>query len=431
MGRLFQWIQSAASTRGSLRRSAAASRRRRLTFERCESRIALSAAEGDLSKLVVGDQAQVLMIEDGGTITLSFTTADAFVNWSAAKNQFDGIAVGNLANFTIRTEPLVTLLQGSSIGLTRQVIGDSEFAFSGNVTYADKGAAIDTAFGMFDSIAEGDYGMSLSGPELSSPSVNSDLSVIPTPMPTPTEQPGAGHENEGGQIALTPFVAPTGLTLSDGYGSSSMARAKHNLEELREAPAARASDAGRLENLRGRAVVYEVADASAGKASHDEQSPEDGFVAERGAVELASLNDFAPDDFDRSVQRSAAFVAAAVEATLSVELPTADDFAFVAANVLKLELPAELSLNGDDATDSSALNGGSAGDRDEAFADWPTVESLDSHSAALIAPQGDRDRRMLGAGLAVALSFMPLRRALRRRGEQTAQCELPRRRQRS
>ena len=429
MGRLFQWIQFAASTRGSLRRTAAASRRRRLAFERCESRIALSAADGDLSELVVDGQDQVVTIEDGGTITLAFTAADASVNWSAVKNQFDSVAVGHLAHFTIRTEPLVTLLQGSSVSSTRQVIGDWDFAFSANTTFADKDAASASAFEMFDSTVAGDYGMSLNGPELSSPSVNSDLSVIPTPMPTPSEDPGAGHENEGGQIALTPFVAPTGLTLSDGYGSSSIARAKHNLEELRETPAARAGDAGRLEGLRGRAVVYEVADASNDKAPLDEQAPEEGPMAERGAVELASLNDFAPDDFNRSAHRSAEIVATAVEATLSAELPTVEGVALLAANLFKLESPAELSLNGDDATDSSALNDGSAGDRDEAFAAWPAVESLDSRSAALTAPQGDRDRRMLGAGLAVALSFMPLRKALRRRGEQAPQQELPRRRQ--
>jgi len=427
MGRLFQWIQSAASTRGSLGRTAAASSRRRLAFERCESRIALSAADGDLSELIVDNQDQVLAIEDSGTITLSFTAGD-FVNWSAVKNQFDGISVGRLAHFTIRTEPLVALPQGSSVSSTRQVIGDWEFAFSDNAMFVDNDAAIDSAFGMFDSTAEGDYGMSLSSPELTSPSVNSDLSVIPTPMPTPSEQPGVGNENEGGQIALTPFVAPTGLTLSDGYGSSSIARAKHSLEELREAPAARASDAGRLESLRGRAVVYEVADASNDKAALDEQAPEESPMADRGAIELASLNEFAPDDFHRSVHRSAEIAATAIEATLSAELPTAEDVAILAANLFKLESPAELSLNGDDATDSSALNDGFAGDRDEAFADWPTVESLDSHSAALTAPQGDRDRRMLGAGLAVALSFMPLRKALRRRGEQAAQQELPRRR---
>jgi hypothetical protein len=427
MGRLFQWIQSAASTRGSLGRTAAASSRRRLAFERCESRIALSAADGDLSELIVDNQDQVLAIEDGGTIALSFTAGD-FVNWSAVKNQFDGIAVGRLAHFTIRTEPLVAL-QGSSISSTREVIGDWEFAFSDNAMFVDKDAAIDSAFGMFDSTAEGDYGMSLSSPELTSPSVNSDLSVIPTPMPTPSEQPGVGNENEGGQIALTPFVAPTGLTLSDGYGSSSIARAKHNLEELREAPAARASDAGRLESLRGRAVVYEVADASNDKAALDEQAPEESPMADRGAIELASLKEFAPDDFHRSVHRSAEIAAPAVEATLSAELPTAEDVALVAVNLFELESPAELSLNGDDAADSSALNDGSAANRDEAFAAWPAVESLDSHAAALTAPQGDRDRRMLGAGLAAALSFMPLRKALRRRGEQAAQQQMPRRQQ--
>ena len=53
---------------------------------------------------------------------------------------------------------------------------------------------------------------------------------------------------------------------------------------------------------------------------------------------------------------------------------------------------------------------------------------LDCQAAALAAPQGDRDRRMLGIGLALALSFKPLRKVLQRRGEQPAQQELPRRR---
>lgn len=432
MGRLFQWIQSAASTRGSLRRTATAARRRRLAFERCESRIALSTADGDLVQFADGDSFVVAVdqsaaIEDGGSITLSFTPGD-FVNWSAIKNRFDGIVVGSLAdNFTIRGESMVTLLQGLSEASTRQVVGGWEYAFNADATLAGNGSVMDDAFDMFDSTAEGDYGMSLSGPELSSPSVNSDLSVIPTPMPTPSEQPGVGNENEGGQIALTPFVAPTGLTLSNGSGSSSIARAKPTLEELRETPAARGDDSRRLEGLRGRAVVYEVADASDDALPLDGQ-PDDGAVADRDAVEMASLNELAPDGFRRNASRAAENGEAAVEMILPGESPNDEEVAIVAASVHNLETPGDLSLNGD-VIESPTLNGGPVADRDEAFSDWPVAESLDSQSAAVAAPQGDRDRRMLGIGLAVALSFVPFRKVWRRRGEQAAQQELPRRRQ--
>lgn len=429
MGRLFQWIQSAASARGSHGRDATASRCRRLAFERCESRIALSAAEGDLVQLAGGTNFvvaadQYAPIEDGGSITIAFTAGDS-VNWSAIKNQLDGIAVGSLINaFTIRGESMVTLVQGMPETPTRQMIGDWDYAFTdSDATFAGIGGVTDEAFDLFDPTAEGDYGMSLGEPELSSPSINSDLSVIPTP--TPSEQPGGGNENEGGQIALTPFVAPTGLTLSDGYNSSSIARAKPTLEELGETPSARGGDSGRLEGIRGRAVVYEVADAS-GVALPPHVGPDDESASDRDAVAMVSFNGLAPAGISAYASRAAANSDAAVEMILPAESPS-DEEAALAASVRDLEAPGNLTLNGE-AVEAPTLNGGPVADRDEAFSDWPAAESLDSQSAALAAPQGDRDRRMLGIGLALALSFMPLRKALQRRGEQAAQQELPRRR---
>ena len=427
MGRLFQWIQSAASVRGSHGRDAMASRRRRLAFERCESRIALSAAEGDLVQFADGANFvvaadQYIPIEDGGSITLAFTAGDS-VNWSAIKNQFDSIAVGSLINgFTIRGESMVTLVQGMPEASTRQVIGDWDYAFTdSDAAFAGIGRVTDDAF---DLISDGDYGMSLGEPELSSPSINSDLSVIPTP--TPSEQPGGGNENEGGQIALTPFVAPTGLTLSDGYGSSSIARAKPTLEELRETPTARGGDSGRLEGIRGRAVVYEVADAS-GVALPPHSSPDDESTADRDAVALVSFNDLAPAGISANASRATENSEAAVEMILAADSPSDEEAALAAASARDLKAPGDLTMNGDE-VESPTLNGGPVADRDEAFSDWPAAESLDSQAAALAAPQGDRDRRMLGIGLALALSFKPLRKVLQRRGEQPAQQELPRRR---
>ena len=427
MGRLFQWIQSAASVRGSHGRDAMASRRRRLAFERCESRIALSAAEGDLVQFADGANFvvaadQYIPIEDGGSITLAFTAGDS-VNWSAIKNQFDSIAVGSLINgFTIRGESMVTLVQGMPEASTRQVIGDWDYAFTdSDAAFAGIGRVTDDAF---DLISDGDYGMSLGEPELSSPSINSDLSVIPTP--TPSEQPGGGNENEGGQIALTPFVAPTGLTLSDGYGSSSIARAKPTLEELRETPTARGGDSGRLEGIRGRAVVYEVADAS-GIALPPHGSPDDESAADRDSVALVSFNELAPAGISANASRATENSEAAVEMILAADSPSDEEAALAAASARDLKAPGDLTMNGDE-VESPTLNGGPVADRDEAFSDWPAAESLDSQAAALAAPQGDRDRRMLGIGLALALSFKPLRKVLQRRGEQPTQQELPRRR---
>ena len=62
---------------------------------------------------------------------------------------------------------------------------------------------------------------------------------------------------------------------------------------------------------------------------------------------------------------------------------------------------------------------------DVAIESWRATDALDSKAAALTAPQKDRDRRMLGVGLAVALSYVPLRKALRRRGEAVDLHELP------
>lgn len=423
MARLFQWIRNLAADR-RVPQSAWAPRRRRLSFERCESRIALSAADGELRELTVSDR-DLMLTNDGGTITLSFS-ADDFVNWSAVSNPFDGIAVGQLATFAIRTEQLTTLVQGSFGGVTRQAIGDWEFAPADKAAYVAIGGAVDSSFDKFEPAAADDYGMSLSGPELSSPSVNSDLSVIPAPMPTPTEKPGKGQENEGGQIALTPFVAPTGLTLSDGYGSSSIARAKHSHEQLREAPGARGGESGRLEGLRGRAVVYEVAEAT-----HQPTGPEDRPTDEHAATydvaaELASLNIFAPESVERAAQRTEVAALALSENSLPADSSAHPNGGLVAATDVELELPDRFSLNGE--AIESPLSTSSAHHRDDAFSDWPSAEGRDAQAAALMSPHGDRDRRMLGVGLAAALSFVPLRKALRRRGERAAGHQLPWRR---
>ncbi len=422
MGRLFQWIRSAAPGRGSLDRPATARRRRPLSFERCEARIALSAADGDLVEATFAPAIEFQELSDGGSITISFDAGN-FLQWSAVKNQFDGIVLGRIDDYAIRTEPLATLGQGSLNAVSRDATSNSEFSFSGNASYLGDNTIVDNAFSAFEPATDGDYGMSLSTPDSSGPSINSDLSVIPTP--TPSEQPGAGNPNEGGQIALTPFVAPTGLTLSDGYGSSSIARSKTNVEELRETPVTRTGDAGRFEGMRGRAVVYEVADATTSELPIDTQSK--SAASDRDAIQLALLNNLSPDSLERettSVSHLATPTSVVFTEAESVEDPqqtetAADEFKF----------SGELSLNGDEVVGAAVTLNGEAMAHDVAIESWRATDALDSKAAALTAPQKDRDRRMLGVGLAIALSYAPLRKALRRRGEAVDLQELPHRKQ--
>ena len=420
MGRLFQWIRSAAPGRGSLDRPATARRRRPLSFERCEARIALSAADGDLVEDTFAPAIEFQELSDGGSITISFDAGN-FLQWSAVKNQFDGIVLGRIADYAIRTEPLATLGQGSLNAVSRDANSNSEFSFSGNASYLGDNTIVDNAFLAFEPATDGDYGMSLSTPESSGPSINSDLSVIPTP--TPSEQPGAGNPNEGGQIALTPFVAPTGLTLSDGYGSSSIARSKTNVEELRETPATRTGDAGRFEGMRGRAVVYEVADATTSELPIDKQSK--SAASDRDSIQLASLNTLSPDSLERET-KSISHLAAPTSVVITEEESVAvEDPQQMETAADELKFSGELSLNGDEVVGAAVTLNGEAMAHDVAIESWRATDALDSKAAALTAPQKDRDRRMLGVGLAVALSYVPLRKALRRRGEAVDLHELP------
>ena len=423
MGRLFQWIRSAASHRGSLDRPATARRRRPLSFERCEMRIALSAAEGDLTTDGTSEHANnILEISDGGSIAISFDATN-FLQWSAVKNQFDGLALGRIIDYRINAGPLVTLSHGTSDAVSRDALSNWELSLSGNTTFLGDSAVVDNAFSTFEPAGDGDYGMSLSPPESSGPSINSDLSVIPTP--TPSEQPGDGNQNEGGQIALTPFVAPTGLTLSDGYGSSGIARAKTNVEELRETPTTRSGDASRFEGMRGRAVVYEVADATTSALPIDKQSTT--ASSDRDAIQLASLNALSPDSSERETKPVWQLASSAPIEITAAKFVAEEAPQHLETAVDELEFSGDLSLNGGEVIGSAGTLNGEAMAHDEALEDWQATDGLDSKAAALMAPQQDRDRRMLGAGLAVALSYVPLRKALRRRGEAVGRRELPHR----
>ncbi|BBO34670.1 hypothetical protein [Lacipirellula parvula] len=418
MGRLFQWIRSVSTARAANARSAALSRRR-LRFERCESRIALSTNVGDLKTEF--DGSEQFAATDGGLISLSFDFSTVAASESAIgtfnvedfKDLRDQTFIlSTNGTLSISGEALVSVVRGrlEDIFVTREFNDGTLTSFGESSLSNNKG------FDVPGLTADGDYNLTLQSPEQSSPSINSDLSVIPTPMPS--EQPSHGS-NEGGQIALTPFVAPTGLTLSNGHGTEGIARAKSRLEELSGRGEARSDEAIRSEGLRGRAVVYEVADAASTRLHFADQPEGDVPADDRAEIELASLTTLSPASFNKREQQTAEAAHAPATPAAAEEAAVAEEAGLPPEVVDFLEAIELSSLNGDDVAVAPMLNGTSQSDAakyDAAFAEWGTEGSL--ASADVHADSNDhRDRRMLGLGAAVALTFVPLRKAWRRRGE--------------
>ncbi|WP_428305745.1 hypothetical protein [Lacipirellula sp.] len=421
MGRLFKWIRSASTSRVNNARNVA-SPRRQLRFERCESRIALSTNAGDLKTEF--DGSEQLASTDGGLISLSFdfSTVAASENFAGTLNA-EGFKDLRDQTFVLSSTGTVTVRAEAFISVVRARIEDgalSDFSnnfFGGTLTsLGEASVSNNKGFDVPGLTTDGDYNLTLQSPELSSPSINSDLSVIPTP--TPSEQPSHGA-NEGGQIALTPFVAPTGLTLSNGHGAESIARAKSRLEELSSGAEARGEDAIRSEGLRGRAVVYEVADATSETLHLAEKSEVDAPASDRGEINFVSLKALSPASFNKREQLAAGDDDAPVGPAVAQESAVAEEAVLPAEVVDFLEAIELSSLNGDDVAAAPALNGTShseGADHDAAFAEWGADDSLtsaDAHAASV----EHRDRRMLGLGAAVAVTFVPLRKVWRRRGE--------------
>jgi hypothetical protein len=178
--------------------------------------------------------------------------------------------------------------------------------------------------------------------------------------------------------------------------------------------------------LRGRAVIYEVADAARDELRIEDSSQAVDALADPEAVRLAALNELAPADFNGASSQRPAVAQAAFEVPLNDQTAHHDGGKLAAVSAEILATVGELFLNGDAPASSDDLVASITGDRDEVFANWQ-AEGMDAQSAALIAPHGDRDRRMLGIGLAAAFSFIPLRKALRRRSGQAEQHQLPQR----
>jgi hypothetical protein len=180
-----------------------------------------------------------------------------------------------------------------------------------------------------------------------------------------------------------------------------------------------------MEGMRGRAVVYEVANASDEHLQIGGPKQDEADLTDREAVELAALNQMSRTSFNgriHVVELPTDGARAAVDENCVEDAQPDGDEAFHVLDSIELT-----SFNGDEIVAAPSLND-DAVERDAAFADWEASEQLAGTAESVGIANGNRDRRMLGVGAAVALSFMPWRKAWRRRGAPNAPAEPIRRR---
>ncbi|HEX6962137.1 MAG TPA: hypothetical protein VF175_09740 [Lacipirellula sp.] len=232
MGRFTAWMASRRQAKRTARVDGRDRRHARpLSFERCEQRIALSttaAGEGvyvePSLRYYITHPTQV-SFDEGGAVTVD--THRALGNWHLTNK------AGSFFLF----------------------MGDADATAIVPQTYADLSSSLDstsfngapTRFIVSGSglvpAAAGDLGVFIS-----------DSQIVP--IPPPSHEPHGG--NEGGHIAMTPFIAPSMLGLPGGGQSQLAAETRQSLtaEQLGPAPVA---GSAQQDSLQGRAVIYEVA----------------------------------------------------------------------------------------------------------------------------------------------------------------------------
>jgi hypothetical protein len=407
MGRFTAWM---ASRRKAQRRAAGASAgraARSLGFERCEQRIALSTNAGyelpHLRMEAVGEQEGGFIVLASGvdvhSANVRFALRPYVLFGSDAQVQNDGGGV--TLNWI---SPRRDVQYGYQLD-SDAIQGDGP-ALSGT-RYLGSSGGLTSALapsGSFDSIALDDLGFSGFGP----PGVLiSESSVVPIPPPV---EPGA---NEGGQISMIPFIGPSMFSLPTASESQLAVRTRHALaaEELESTPTATAQEAV---SLRGRAVVYEVAQARP-LADAEETSAVDRAFGERAD------DDRALKLFDSATASRDAAGEHVTRRQVSAEPPGAG-----------LAAPAERAVteavfvraaNDEQTAPDDKASAGSAearpvSARDAAFDELDQeMGPLEEQRQAAAATADANQRRIVGGAL-IAVAAVPILKAVRRTGRQ-------------
>jgi len=469
MTRLTEWIlQSGHGRRSRKGRRQKPRSGRALTFERYEERLALSTTLGDVVSarmadageggLIAFDANNFLGIAGAGmapkNVTLSLydgvgsgmatthLTGNSGVsqawdsllaierNWdsfdySAYTSRFNGtsaaapVVLGEIA-LMLQVNPELTWRDvNNSWSPTRSMLTGSA------ATYAvvDSGVALDHPdLGLGSGIL---FGGDLTGAHADF-DANADLlsdvaSNSPRVLPIPP--PAAGSDDpSGGRIPMIAFTGVTGLSLARPDELGMLAKGRQPIYDPVVDEHVRPSNASPAESLRGRAVVYEVADV-------------DGKVRSRGEGELdAELSIAEAERAGWSVTYVSARAPAADPNIGSASQAAARHQAYAAATAHARTTAVLFGEPDKIASPSASDNADSvpqqiAAGRDAAFEKWADESDSTEVVDAPVAATGDtRQRTAMGLALMLALGVRPMNRLFRSRRAAAAAEQRPRQR---
>jgi hypothetical protein len=401
MGRLTSWIASRRQSRRSARahqHKSAGTATRPLGFERYEERIALSTnAAIEVSPIEPLYFVNLVDLREGG--------------WIAYSNNSYG--------------HVYLKMSGASFHLN----AGSDNAYLSSVTGAHHSDLAVTSLGLEPAIGRGfDYNLDSSGEffEFSA----TDGRVVPIPPPA-----GPGG-NEGGQIAMTPFMGPATLGLPSTGDSLYASKDRPALQPESVGAATDVPRATPADSLRGRAVVYEVAHAEGGlNGNRDRLGDIDSSVAnleqneswvETHALSYASHYESSAVA-DSHTAASQMKPSRNVEAHASRQIQRDDAAATLMAETVTRSQDAANEDVVDDAA-SAALAAEALAAQDAAFEQWQKKLPAALEGREIAAATADvQQRRVLGAALFV-LGAIPVTKAVRRHAQQDSVAHRPRER---
>jgi hypothetical protein len=246
---------------------------------------------------------------------------------------------------------------------------------------------------------------------------NASPRVVPIPPPI-----AGGEDPSGGHIPMLAFTGVTGLSLARPDELGVLAKGRQPVYDPVVDERVQPSHASPVESLRGRAVVYEVADVEREVSPRGEGEPAAELsFAETGrggwTVTYASARASAADPNIKSASHASARHQASVAAT-----------AYGETVAIMFGEPGKLASSGASG-DSVSVPAHVAAERDAAFEKWADEsDSVDGADAPVAATGETRQRTALGVALMLALGVRPMNRLFRSRRAAAAAEQRPRQR---
>jgi hypothetical protein len=426
------WIARRRSASRAKSQAAGACRSRALRFEACEPRIALSTTAVDELWVRVSRPDEGGWISAGDSISGAGVTVavldSGFSGFEANESRayFSGTSRYGLTSVNVTPGLGSNGLASDSVFVPRLLGTSGDMATSiASLRWQIVNGSFNNDYLLFDSDA---FGV----PEITVNSwsfhANQFVGIAP-----PTGKLGG---SEGGQISMAAFSGLEGLSLSQPGDSAMLAKRGPVGPPANVEPELAPANSAPVETLRGRAVVYEVAQASGERAEALRRDPLDTIDASMANYDAAGMLELRPasleatplpeagranrigvtpasyfsDDAGRAGQRTSRQLDAVRLVLDSKTLPLPP----VVHDGDEGQVADIAAFESQEATNAGESDAATA--RDAAFALFERQSQAAAEERATLAiPTDARQRRMLGAAVVLAVSAGPAYKWWRRR----------------